>query len=137
MPNAGSIASSPTIGMSRSTSGSRTRRADEVRVALVVGVHRHRRVAQHRLGPGGGHGQVTSAGQRVLQVPEVAVTLLLLGLLVGERRQAARAPVDDVVAAVDQPLLVEPDEHLAHRPRESLVQGEVGAAPVAARSRWP
>ena len=36
--------------------------------------------------------------------------------------------------AVDQPLLVQAHEHLAHRAREALVQREVGAAPVAARA---
>jgi hypothetical protein len=63
-------------------------------------------------------------------VPDAPVHLLLLGFLVGERGEAAGAPVDDVVSPVDQALLVQADEHLAHGAGEVLVQGEVGAGPV-------
>jgi len=40
--------------------------------------------------------------------------LLVLNLLVGEGGVAAGTPVDEVVAAVDEPLLVQTDEDLAH-----------------------
>ena len=40
-------------------------------------------------------------------------------------RLAARAPVDDVLAAIDQALFVEADEGLAHGAGEMLVHGEV------------
>ena len=43
---------------------------------------------------------------------------------------AARAPVHDVRAAIDEPLLVQPDERLAHRDGEPLVHGEVLALPI-------
>ena len=49
---------------------------------------------------------------------------------IADRRLAARAPVHDVRAAIDQPLLVQPDKRLAHRHREPLVHGEVFALPV-------
>jgi hypothetical protein len=105
--------------------------ADEPAVALVLRMHGNGGVAQHGLGPGGGDRQVATAiGQRVPQVPEVTVDLLLLRLLVGERRQTAGAPVDDIVAAIDQTVLVELNEHLADRPGEAFIQGEVGARPV-------
>ena len=51
VPNSGSIASSATIGMRRSTIGSSTSRPTRSRYARVVRVHRHRGVAQHRLRP--------------------------------------------------------------------------------------
>ena len=38
-------------GISRPVSGSRTRLADQRAIALVVGMHRDRDVAEHRLGP--------------------------------------------------------------------------------------
>ena len=44
---------------------------------------------------------------------------------------AARAPVDDVLAPVDQALFVEPDEDLADRRREPRVHREALALPVA------
>ena len=79
--------------------------ADEAPVALVLRVHRDRGVAQHGLGPGGGDGHVAAAvGERIAKMPELAVHLLLLHLFVGESGEAAGAPVDDVVAAVDQAL---------------------------------
>ena len=71
-----------------------------------------------------------AVGQRVSQMPELSIDLLFLRLLVGERGQAAGAPVDDVVAAIDQPLLIQLDEHLADCPGEAFVQSEVGARPV-------
>ncbi len=109
--------------------------ADEPPVALVVGMHRHRGITEERLRPGGGDGDVPVAvGERIADVPDTAVHFLLLRLLVGQRGQAARAPVDDVVAAVDQALLVQLNEHLAHRAREVLVQREVGAGPVGRAS---
>src|SRR5271157_6657735 len=43
---------------------------------------------------------------------------------------AARAPVDDVCAAIDQPLLVKADEGLTHGDRQPLVHGEVLALPI-------
>ena len=47
-------------------------------------------------------------------MPEVAVLLFVLGLVVGDRGGAVRAPVDDALAAVDQPVVVPVAEHLAH-----------------------
>ena len=67
----------------------------------------------------------------VLDVDELRVALLALHLEVGEHRLAARAPVDDVVALVDQALLPEAHEDLAHRPREAGVHGEALPRPVA------
>ena len=108
-------------GSSRSTSGKPelacpTRSA----VTLVLRMHGDGGVAQHRLGARGGDGDMAApAGERISEVPELAVDLLLLGLLVRERGEAARAPVDDVVPAVDEPCVVQPDERLAHRAAQS------------------
>ena len=104
---------------------------DEAAIALVIGMHRHGGVAEHRLGPGGGHHQAAAAvGQGIPQVPEPPLGLLLLGLLVGKGGETAGTPVDDVVPAVDQTLLVQPHEGLAYRPREPFVEREVGPRPV-------
>ena len=106
-------------------------RPDHVPVALVVRVHRHRGVAQHRLGPRRGHrhaGAVPHGG--VLHVVELAVGLLVLHLEVRQRRPAARAPVDDVLVAVDEPLAVERHELAAHGARQARIQREPLARPV-------
>ena len=79
--------------------------ADQVRVPLVVGVDRDRGVTEHRLGAGGRDDD----GVLALAVPDgdqLAVVVLVLHLDVGDGRQAARAPVDDALGAVDQPVVV-------------------------------
>ncbi len=58
-------------------------------------------------------------------------------LEVGDRRLAAWAPIDDVGAAIDQPLFIEPDKGLAHRGGARGVHGEVFARPVHARAQPP
>ena len=141
VPNAGSTYSSATIGISRPSSGSTTVAPTRSRVALVVRVHRHARVAEHRLGPGRGHDDVVAAADRLLERvadgPQVPVDLLVLHLDVGERRGAARAPVDDALAAVDEPLLVPVHEHRAHRELVAGVHRELLVVVVAASTPSP
>ena len=45
-----------------------------------------------------------------------------------------RIPVDQPLVAIDQPVLVELDEHPADRLRQTVVHGEALAAPVAGRA---
>ena len=63
---------------------------------------------------------------------ELAVVVLVLDLDVGDRGQAARAPVDDALGAVDQPVVVEPLEDRLDGPGQALVHGEALARPVDA-----
>ena len=62
---------------------------------------------------------------------ERAARLDLHDLEVGDRRLELRVPVDEALVLVDQPRLVERDEHLEDRLRQALVHGEALAAPVA------
>ena len=86
------------------------------------------RVAEHGLGARGGDDDVVLAvdrlGQRVAQVPQVALLVLVLGLVVRDSSGAVRAPVDDALAAVDQTIVVPVAEHLAHGLGVVLVHGE-------------
>ncbi len=66
----------------------------------------------------------------IANLPEVALLLLVDHFEIADGGLAARAPVDDVRAAIDEALLVEADEGLAHGDRKALVHGEVLAAPV-------
>ena len=106
--------------------------ADHPPVTLVVGMHRHGGVPQHRLGPGGGHFHPALAfNEGVLDVDQLPGDVLVLHLDVAEGGAAARTPVDDPPAPVDDPLLVQADEDGPHRPGEPLVHGEPLPAPVA------
>ncbi len=109
--------------------------ADQQGVARIVGVYRHSGVAEHCLGARrGDHQRAAAIGERIAEVPDPAVGLFFLGFFVRERGQASRTPVDDVLAAIDQPLLVQAHEDFAHCPREIFVECEVGPRPVAARA---
>ena len=66
----------------------------QVPVAVVLGMDRDAGVAQHRLRPGGGDRDelAVAAFDRIVQVPEMAVDLLLLHLEVGDRGLQLRSP---------------------------------------------
>ena len=108
-------------------------------VALVFRVHGHGDVAGDGLRAGGGHGDEGArlALHLVLDVVELAVGLLVLRLDVAEGRAAAGAPVDDVVALVDEALVVEVDEGLLDRLAQARVHGEALIAPIHAGPQAP
>ncbi len=61
----------------------------------------------------------------------MVVPLPELRLLVRERCQAPRAPVDDAVAPVDEPVVVQLYEHPLHRAAIAVVEREARPVPVA------
>ena len=92
-PFSGSEYSSATIGMRRPTSGSIACLPIRSLVALVVGMHRDRGVAEHGLGPRRRDDDVLVAAlDRIAEVPEVPLDLDLLHLEVGDRGQQLRDP---------------------------------------------
>ena len=106
--------------------------ADKMLPLGIVGMHRDAGVAQHGLGPRRGDDDVLVAAlDRILEVPEMALHLARFDLEVGDRGQHLGVPVDQPVVLVDQPGLVEIDEHLQDGGRQALVHGEALAAPVA------
>ena len=86
------------------------------------------RVTEHGLGARGGDDDVVLAvdrlGQRVAQVPQVALLVLVLGLVVRDGGGAVGAPVDDALATVDQAVVVPVAEDLTHGLGVILVHGE-------------
>jgi len=72
-----------------------------------------------------------AAHERVAQVVEPALDLLHLDLVVGEGRLGDGIPVDEALAAIDQPVAEEPKERLAHGPSADIVHREALPVPIA------
>ncbi len=105
--------------------------ADGVAIAVVVGVNGDGGVAQHRLGPRRRHlDAALVVPKRVADVDELAHLVVVLDLDVGDRSVAPRTPVDDPLAPVDEPLLVEGYEDLTDRLRQTVVEREPLPGPV-------
>ncbi len=114
--------------------------ADELLVALILGVDGHGRIAQDGLGADGRHGDIDLRGLQDLGglwsklVFEVIQRGLLLGVFHFEVRDGgleARRPVDQARAAIDESLFVEAHEGFAHGAAQAVVEGEALALPVA------
>ncbi len=95
----------------------------------------HRRVAEQGLWPrGGNHHRAAAVRVGIADVVQFACGRVVLNLVVRERSQTARAPVDDVVAFVNETFIIEADKDLAHRLGQPFVHGEPLAVPVAGRA---
>ncbi|MNI07008.1 hypothetical protein D3C73_600080 [compost metagenome] len=124
-----------------------TELADDRRVTLVRRMNGNRAVTQHGFRAGCGDRDVVAffrqddvtvgilldigigfaAGQRVLEVPHVAVDFLALDFEIRNRRFEFRVPVDQSLAAIDQAFLVERDEDFEHRLGKTFIHGEAFA----------
>ncbi len=119
--------------------------AHERGVARVLGMHRHARVAQDRLGPGGGHGDPRGRvgcrrcliDQVVAERPDRPLGRRRDHLEVGQARPAARAPVDERLGPVGQPGSKEPRERVADRRGAAIVHRVAEPAPVRRRTDPP
>ena len=107
--------------------------ADQVGVALILGIHGDGRVTHDRLGTRGGDLKPGAGCFHDLELEVVEVALLLLGddLLVAQGGEGDGAPVHHPLAAVDQALSVEIHKDLLHFAGIGLVHGEALARPVA------
>ena len=105
--------------------------ADEVPVALVVGMDGDRDVGEDRGRADGRDRHVPGAvHERVADVRERVVGILVLDLEVGERSQIVRAPVGHPGVAVDRAALVQVDEPANDGAVVARIHGEPLAAVV-------
>ncbi len=111
--------------------------ADDAGIARVLAVHRDRHIGEHRLGPRRRDDDMVAPviqshaiRQRIAEVPEMALDLARLDLEIADRGLELGVPVDEALVAIDQPLVVQVDEHLEHRLAEMRVHGELLARPV-------
>ncbi len=73
--------------------------------------------------------------QRIANMPEIAVGLFVHYFDIGERRFAARAPVDQSLRPIEKLVFPEFDKCFAHRARQPFVHGEALVAPVAGNTQ--
>ena len=111
--------------------------ADQRLVALVFRVHGHGGVAEHGFRASGGDDQVVQAlggllavGQRITQVPQVALLVVVFHFEVGDGGVELGVPVDQTLTAVDQTVLVQAHEGFFNRLGQTFVHGEALARPV-------
>ena len=105
--------------------------ADEVLVTLIFRVYRYRGVAEHGFRAGSGNGEMAATiGQRVFEMPEVAVFLFRDYFQIRNGGVQFRIPVDQSFAPVNQAVFVETDEHFLNGMVKAIVHGETLAAPV-------
>ena len=105
--------------------------ADQMPIALIVGMHGNRGVAQHGLRPGGRDDQKTVARhQGIAQMPQAAVFFLCDHLEIRQRGLQHRVPIHHALAAINQAFLVQPHENFGHRFRQAGIHGEAVAPPI-------
>ena len=115
--------------------------ADQMGVAFVLGMDGDGRVAQDRLWPGcadldvAGRGcRTVSLAQRIAEGVELALDRLMFDFQVADSALTAGTPVDKVIAAINEPVVVEADEGLEDGVAETVVKGKAFSAPVARNS---
>ena len=105
--------------------------AHQVAIALVAGVNGDSGVSEHGFGAGGGDHHVAAAvGQRVAEMPQMAVFFSGFHFQVGNGGVQYRIPVHQALAAVDQTFFVQTDENFPNGFGQPFVHGETFTAPV-------
>src|SRR5271165_3704934 len=102
-------------------------------VALVAGMNSHSGVSQQGFGPrSGNHDELVSSWNRVPDMPQVSLTLLVNGFQVADGRAALRTPIHNVMSTIDQAIFVQAHEDLGDGARQLRRQRKSFARPVAA-----
>ena len=110
--------------------------ADEAFVAFILRIHSDSGITRDGFRTGGRDLDVFPlfACDRVIKVPEMSDFILMLDFNVGECRLAARAPVRDAEALINQAFFIEGNENFANGTRTDIVHGEAFTGPVAGRA---
>ena len=102
-----------------------------------LGMHRHGRIAEHRLRPRRGQGHaIRLAGlgidDGIVEIPETARHGLVKDLVIADGCLQHRVPVHQPLAAIDQPVAEHLEERVPHRPGALRIEREAGPLPIAA-----
>src|SRR5690606_21874084 len=104
--------------------------------ALRIGMASDGGVAEHRLGTRRRDDHpLRLAGlrvdDRIAKMPEAPVDGDVLDLVIRDGRLQVAIPIDETVAAIDQPIAKHIEESPSHRARADRIHGEALAIPVA------
>ena len=107
-------------------------------VLLLFGVDTNSDIAEDRLRTRGRHDGVLARflSNRIAQVVEFVMLVVIDNLLVGEGSLTLRIPVDHTQAAVDEAFLIQVAEHLDDRFGAGLVHGERCSVPIAGATEF-
>ena len=110
--------------------------ADEILVALIFRIHSDSSIARDGFRTGGRDLDVFSlfASDRVIEVPEMSDFIFMFDFDVGKCCLAARTPVRDAEALIDQAFFIEGNENLTNGTRTDIIHGETFTGPVAGRA---
>ncbi len=105
--------------------------ANQMRIALVVGMHHHRHVAQQGFRPRGGHHQMPGTiRQWIADVVHETVFFFLHHFQIRHGSVQLGIPVHQPLAAINQAFLVQADKGFRHRTRQPFVHGETLTRPI-------
>ena len=97
--------------------------ADEVLVALVLRMNGDGGVAEHGFrARGGDHEKFFRADDGIADVPDFSGALVVDDFEIADRGLAARAPIDHVASAIDQPFAIETQKRFDARRDRALVR---------------
>ena len=107
--------------------------ADPTLITLVLRMDCDRSIAEHCFRARGRDHKVLRRiiSQRITNMPQSSVCILVHDFDIGERGLAARAPIDQPLSTIKKPVLPELDERFPHRVREPFVHRKAFVAPVA------
>ncbi len=107
-------------------------------VPLILRMHCHRRIAQHRFRTRCRYGyKFLRSRHRIPDVPQMSRPLFVQHFQIAQHRQTVWAPIRQIMSAVNQPFFVQSHEHFPHHPRKLRRKRELLPRPVAALTNRP
>ena len=108
----------------------------DILVSVVVRMYGNGGISKHRLRTGCRNlKELICSHDRILDMPEESVLLLMLNLRIRQGSLTYRTPVDDPGTLIDISLLIEPDKYFLYRLRASFIHSEPFSVPVTGYSQ--
>ena len=111
--------------------------ADDILIALVIGVDSNGSIAEHGLRSCGGKLNIAaSVLERIAKMPEMTCLILILDLSVRDGGAAVRAPVYHSLALIDESFIIKIYEYFLDRFGTAFVHGKAFPVPIAGRAHF-